>query len=342
MKLGCCASLWEDMILKLPAAGADYAEAGFSSLMGKSLDQVRARAAQLEKAGVSLESMNVLFPGDFRLTGPQADFSAVDSYLEENLPKAQALGVKVVVFGSGGARRVPEGFPQEEAFAQLVELCREHIVPAAAAHGITCCVEPLNQKETNILTTSGECFRLVEAVNHPNLQLLVDLYHFDLEDESLSALEGYRGRLGHCHIASAQNSRLVPQPWDGQDYLPFFQALAAMGYEAPLRRATPGRPAPDSLLVGVPAPAHRPGGPVSTGRQRDEILHRLRPAKRPPGAAAGPAPQGRRVGAHLRLDRLSPHAPQPGHPPHYGGAGVSRGEGCGRGHPPLAPGEGHP
>ena len=100
MKLGCCASLWEDMILKLPAAGADYAEAGFSSLMGKSLDQVRARAAQLEKAGVSLESMNVLFPGDFRLTGPQADFSAVDSYLEENLPKAQALGVKVVVFGS--------------------------------------------------------------------------------------------------------------------------------------------------------------------------------------------------------------------------------------------------
>ncbi|MFR8126030.1 MAG: hypothetical protein ACLU8J_03700 [Acutalibacter sp.] len=119
MKLGCCASLWEDMILKLPAAGADYAEAGFSSLTGKSLDQVRARAAQLEKAGVSLESMNVLFPGDFRLTGPQADFSAVDSYLEENLPKAQALGVKVVVFGSGGARRVPESFPQEEAFAQL-------------------------------------------------------------------------------------------------------------------------------------------------------------------------------------------------------------------------------
>ena len=62
----------------------------------------------------------------------------------------------------------------------------------------------------------------------------MDLYHFDLEGESLSALEGYRGRLGHCHIASTQNSRLVPQPWDGQDYLPFFQALAAMGYEGRL------------------------------------------------------------------------------------------------------------
>lgn len=161
MKLGCCASLWEDMILKHARRWGGLRRSGLFLVVGKSLDQVRARAAQLEKAGVSLESMNVLFPGDFRLTGPQADFSAVDSYLEENLPKAQALGVKVVVFGSGGARHVPEGFPQEEAFAQLVELCREHIASAAAAHGITCCVEPLNRKETNILTTSGECFRLV-------------------------------------------------------------------------------------------------------------------------------------------------------------------------------------
>lgn len=234
MKFGCCVSLWEDLIFHLPQAGCQYAEGGFSSLADKSLDQVRTRAAQLEKAGVRLETMNVLFPGDFHLTGPQADFAAVDNYLEENLPKAQALGVSLVVFGSGGARRVPEGFPQEEAFAQLTELCREHIVPAMGAFGITCCVESLNRQETNILTTSEEGFRLVEAVNHPNFQLLVDLYHFDLEGEPLSALEGYRGRLGHCHIASAQNSRLLPQPWDGQDYLPFFQTLAAMGYEGRL------------------------------------------------------------------------------------------------------------
>ena len=172
MKIGCCVSLWEDLIFHLPQAGCQYAEGGFSSLADKSLDQVRTRAAQLEKAGVRLETMNVLFPGDFHLTGPQADFAAVDNYLEENLPKAQALGVSMVVFGSGGARRVPEGFPQEGAFAW--------------------------------------------------------------EGEPLSALESYRGRLGHCHIASAQNSRLLPQPWDGQDYLPFFQTLAAMGYEGRL------------------------------------------------------------------------------------------------------------
>mgnify|MGYP002537861266 CR=1 FL=1 len=165
MKLGCCASLWEDRILKLPAAGADYAEAGFSSLMGKSLDQVRARAAQLEKAGVSLESMNVLFPGDFRLTGPQADFSAVDSYLEENLPKAQALGVKVVVFGSGGARRVPEGFPQEEAFAQLVELCREHDMGFIAMKGLS----------GGLLNNAEACYAFMQE--HPDVVPIWGIQH---------------------------------------------------------------------------------------------------------------------------------------------------------------------
>lgn len=40
----------------------------------------------------------------------------------------------------------------------------------------------------------------------------------------------YQGHLGHCHIASARNHRLLPQPWDGEDYLPFFQALQSIGY----------------------------------------------------------------------------------------------------------------
>lgn len=234
MKIGCCASLWEDLIFELPGAGASYVETGFSSLGDKPLDAVRERGKALQSAGVSLEAMNLLFPGDLPLTGPRADPAAVDAYLEKNLPKAAALGVDTLVFGSGGARRVPEGFPREEAFAQLAELCRDHIAPAVASFGITCCVEPLHRGECNILTTSGECFQLVKAVNHPRFQLLIDLYHFGLEGEDPACLAGYGGQLGHCHIASVKNGRLIPLPGDGEDYLPFFQALGAIGYRGRL------------------------------------------------------------------------------------------------------------
>ena len=178
IKLGCCTSLWEDQILELPGAGADYAEVSFSSLQDKTLEEAKARASQLKEAGVTVEAMNVFFPGSLRLTGPEVDFTQVDRYLEKNLPKAAAFGTKVVVFGSGGSRRVPDGFPMEEAFSQLVTLCRDHIAPAVAAYGITCCVEPLN-RQCNILNTSVlKASGLREAVGHPTLTV-ADLYHFD-------------------------------------------------------------------------------------------------------------------------------------------------------------------
>ncbi len=231
MKLGCCMSLWEDSILELPAAGGDYAEASFSSLREKTLAEVMQRASQLKHAGVAVEAMNVLFPVDLPLTGPEADFSTADRYLAENLPKAAALGAQVIVFGSGGSRRVPEGFSHREAFAQLVEFCQEHLAPAMASHGILCCVEPLCRKECNILNSSEEVFQLVKEVNHPNLGLLIDLYHFDLEQEPLAVLGKYQGQLGHTHIASAKNNRLIPLPGDGENYSAFFQALKGIAYQ---------------------------------------------------------------------------------------------------------------
>ena len=91
MKIGCCVSLWEELALQLPAAGADYAEGDFP-LRDKTLEQVKSRAGQLARAGLDTPVMNLLFPGDFQLAGPQAEFSTVDRYLEENLPKPLLSG----------------------------------------------------------------------------------------------------------------------------------------------------------------------------------------------------------------------------------------------------------
>lgn len=37
MKIGCCVSLWEEMALQLPAAGADYGEGGIFLPAGQDL-----------------------------------------------------------------------------------------------------------------------------------------------------------------------------------------------------------------------------------------------------------------------------------------------------------------
>lgn len=231
MRFGCCVSLLDDTVLRLPQAGADYAETGFSTLRDLSLAQCRERAQALEEAGVPVPVMNLLFPGDLALTGSRADLPAVEDYLDQGLEKAALFGVKKLVFGSGGARRVPEGFPKEAAWEQLLTLCREVIAPRMERRGMVCCIEPLNQGECNILNTCAEGFRLAREADRPGVRLLVDLYHFDLEGEPRSSLEQYRGYLCHAHIASAKNGRLIPLPGDGEDYREFFRHLAAAGYQ---------------------------------------------------------------------------------------------------------------
>ena len=229
MRFGCCFSLMDEDILLLPRAGADYAETAFSALADLTPEQCWERSRQLAAEGVKVEVMNVMFPGSLRLTGEQADFSAVDRYLADTLEKAALFGVKRVVFGSGAARMVPDGFPKEQAFAQLTELCAEHIAPAFERRDMVCCIEPLNRGECNILNTCAEGFRLVRAVDRPGVKLLADLYHFDLEEEPLSSLADYRGSLAHAHIASAKNARRIPQEGDGEDYAAFLRALESAG-----------------------------------------------------------------------------------------------------------------
>ncbi len=231
MKIGCCTSLFQEDIFSLAGSSVDYAEIGLCELSRHSMDEIAGRAELLDKAGVRCLAGNVLFPGELSLTGPNRDLPGILEYLSETLEKAAFLGVKTVVFGSGGPRRVPEGFPREAAWEQLCGLCADHISPILEKHGMTCCIEPLNRTETNILNTSTECARLVREVGKPNIRLLVDLYHFNLEQEPLAALEGYGDLLAHVHIASAKNNRELPKMGDGEDYSAFFAALKAIGYE---------------------------------------------------------------------------------------------------------------
>ena len=51
-------------------------------------------------------------PAEVRLTGPEVDWAQVEGYLETAIGRVAALGGQAIVFGSGGARRVPDGSPR--------------------------------------------------------------------------------------------------------------------------------------------------------------------------------------------------------------------------------------
>ncbi len=73
----------------------------------------------------------------------------------EKLSKAREMGTQILVFGSGPAKNIPEGFPFQKGYEQIVNLLREISRPAREC-GITIVIEPLRKEECNIINTFEE------------------------------------------------------------------------------------------------------------------------------------------------------------------------------------------
>jgi D-psicose/D-tagatose/L-ribulose 3-epimerase len=211
------------------AAGFDYVELGTTEITALSDADFEAAVTQAKAAGIPTPNANLFLPGSMKLTGPEAVAPEQQMvYVKKAFTRLERLGVKILCFGSGGARRVPDGFPKDQAFAQLVAFGKR-IAPEARAHGITVVIEPLRRQETNIINTTAEGFALVKAVADPNFELLVDFYHLASEQEDPKIILEAKDHIRHLHMANPQG-RVFPLKWDEFDYAPFFANLRAIGY----------------------------------------------------------------------------------------------------------------
>ncbi|MEO7190781.1 MAG: sugar phosphate isomerase/epimerase family protein [Vicinamibacterales bacterium] len=212
------------------AGGFDYAEISASEVAGLADADFEAAVAQAKQAGIPTLNANLFLPGSIHLTGPQPT-SPVEQmvYVKKAFSRLSQLGVKILCFGSGGARRVPDGFSKAEAFQQLVAFGKR-IGPEAHAAGITVVIEPLRSQESNIINTAVEGFELVKAINDPNFELLIDFYHLASEKEDPSIILQAGSHLKHLHIANPQG-RVFPLAWSEYDYAPFFANLRKINYK---------------------------------------------------------------------------------------------------------------
>lgn len=185
----------------------------------------------LQSARPPCLAANCFVPGNLKICGPETEPEKLAAYVAVALRRARQAGMKTIVFGSGGARRIPDGFSRDQAWNQLVEFGRMTAV-LAAREQITIAVEPLNRAECNVLTAVGESARYVREVNHPSFRLLVDAYHWLKDDDSWDDLVAAGPLLSHVHIAT-RNARLAPGG-EACDFGPFFAALRAVGYAGPV------------------------------------------------------------------------------------------------------------
>ena len=230
------------------AAGFDYVEVSATEMANLSDADFEAAAAKIKTLGMPTPAANLFVPAAIKLTGPDTDIAQQNAHLKKALARLARVGVQVVVFGSGGARRVPDGYSKDDAFKQLVDFGRR-AAEEGRAHGITITIEPLRRQETNIINTAGEGLALVEAINHPNFQLMIDFYHLASEKEDPEIVLRAKDRIRHLHVANPQD-RVFPAKWEEYDYGPFFANLKKIGYDK--RISVEGRTT-DLAAQGPPA-----------------------------------------------------------------------------------------
>ena len=224
----------------MASVGYDFFENGVASALGPDKDAEwwkRQRDMLLEQP-IPMRSCNGFIPGTFRLTGPKADPAPALDYAETALRRAEEVGVRTVVFGSGGARNVPGDFtvkgqaPKlEEGTAQYTEFCRQLCARVSDLKNVCVVIEPLRPNESNIVNFVWQGVQICEDVNSPKLRQLADIFHMMMGRESAESIVKAGSLLKHCHIASYGTRQFPGSDPSTVDRLrPYFDALRQIGY----------------------------------------------------------------------------------------------------------------
>jgi sugar phosphate isomerase/epimerase len=231
-----------DQIDDVARWGFEYAEI-FPALLGPPHEddaEIEGPARdRILNAGVPSRTMCGFLPDPEALglmvVGPQVDPARLRSYAARVFQRMERVNCELMVFGSGTARNIPDGFPRDEAhrqFAEYLKVCSD----LAEAHGIRIAIEPQNYDDTNLIHTVPEAMVFANEVKRPNVQVMADFFHMVLNREPLSDLTDAGPALIHGHIAEPGRGRPQTTPAEHQA---FFNTLHQAGYNGRVTQTGP-------------------------------------------------------------------------------------------------------
>jgi sugar phosphate isomerase/epimerase len=220
MKFGVCGGL--DIAPRVLAAGFDYIEVGASGFT------LREDFDAAEYRNLNAEACNLFCPGTIKLFGAEA--TPYLDYAKQAVDRAHAIGIPVMVIGSGGSRRAPEGIDPGEAEARFIDIVGE-IADYARQYEITIAPESLNRSETNVGNDLGA---LAHALKARGAGYTADSYHvlYEWNAEGGEGEPDWEGQIpflpSHVHVGDLP--RNAPEPNDPL-ILSFAARLKALGYD---------------------------------------------------------------------------------------------------------------
>lgn len=247
MKFATCNEPWKDtpieevfrIAARLGFEGVEIAPFTLAERVEQITAGRRREIAQAARdAGVQIPGLHWLFvsPEGLHITTPDAGPRklAVD-YLKALADFCADLGGKVMVFGSPKQRSIEPPTTPTEAWKRAIDVlaaCADHL----GARAVTLCWEALAPRETNFINTAAEAVRLVDAVGHPNVDIMLDTKAMaSMPDGVEATIRKYGRRARHVHVNQPSGKGVGMPAAEGDpphlDFKPILAALAAVGYD---------------------------------------------------------------------------------------------------------------
>ncbi|MCC8166651.1 MAG: sugar phosphate isomerase/epimerase [Planctomycetes bacterium] len=238
MKFGTYFAYWEqewrgDYVAyakKVARLGFDILEISAAGLMNMDDNAIQTMRKTAADVGICLTA-GLGFPAD-------ADMSSADPAVRQRgldlmrkmLPLLEKTGIDRVggvIFASWPYDyNIP--FDKPAAWARSVESMKT-AADIARDHGVTLLAEVVNRFEHFLVNTSEEAVRFVQDIDKPNVKVMLDTFHMNIEEDFLGDAIRHAGPLlGHLHIGEC--NRKVP----GQGHMPWddiAEGLRDIGYD---------------------------------------------------------------------------------------------------------------
>jgi len=183
----------------------------------------------LEANGLECTICSILTGGTNMISDDPAVRKKTRIHMQDCVKAAAEVGAKIIA----GPLYSPVGLMTgrrrtEDEWKRAVD-CYQSLGPVLSEYGVTIAIEPLNRFETYFLNTAVDAVALCDAIGHPNVGILCDTFHANIEEKDVPG--AYRTAAPHLkHVHTCENDRGIPGTghvdWPG-----VFQALRDIGYE---------------------------------------------------------------------------------------------------------------
>ena len=210
---------------KVAALGFDVLEVNGGTVARMTSEERRRLKAHADERGLSL-TYCIGLPHAYDVASADAAVRRAGiTYLQQMASAIGEMGggkLGGILHGAWPAT-LPAGESDKRPYLERSIASMKEAIKTAEDHRVIFSVEVVNRFEQYLLNTAAEAVAYVDAVGSPNVKILLDTFHLNIEEDFIGQAIRHAGdKLGHFHIG--ENNRMPP----GYGHIPWTEIGAAL------------------------------------------------------------------------------------------------------------------